>query len=99
MAEVDLVISRGVLANPGGINLEKWRAVAAASGGRFPAKTKPSKSSNRCISNRLWPTNRSYRKQTVRPCLTGSRTAIKDSAAQLSNNPPKRTNARAEIEL
>jgi hypothetical protein len=34
-----------------------------------------------CISNRFWPTNRSYRKQTIKPCLTGSRIDIKDSAA------------------
>src|ERR1700722_3749583 len=29
-------------------------------------------------SNRFWPTNRSYRKQTTKPCLTGTRTHIKD---------------------
>jgi hypothetical protein len=27
-------------------------------------------------SNRNWPTNRSYRKQTIKPSLTGTRTAI-----------------------
>jgi hypothetical protein len=26
-------------------------------------------------SNRNWPKNRSYRKQTIKPCLTGARTA------------------------
>jgi hypothetical protein len=27
------------------------------------------------LSNRNWPTNRSYRKQTIKPCLTGTRIA------------------------
>jgi hypothetical protein len=27
------------------------------------------------ISNRFWPQNRSYRKQAIKPCLTGARTA------------------------
>jgi hypothetical protein len=45
----------------------------------FPASARPSKSSlPNGFSNRLfWPTNRSYRKQTIKPCLTGSRTAFK----------------------
>jgi hypothetical protein len=30
------------------------------------------------ISNRFWPKNRSYRKQMIKPCLTGARTAISD---------------------
>jgi hypothetical protein len=30
------------------------------------------------ISNRFWPKNRSYRKQTIKPRLTGARTAISD---------------------
>ena len=30
------------------------------------------------ISNRFWPKNRSYRKQTIKPCLTGARMHIKD---------------------
>ena len=30
------------------------------------------------ISNRFWPKNRSYRKQTIKPLLTGARTAISD---------------------
>jgi hypothetical protein len=29
-------------------------------------------------SNRQWPTNRSYRKQTTKPCLTGARTHIRE---------------------
>jgi hypothetical protein len=29
------------------------------------------------ISNRFWPKNRSYRKQTIKPCLTGARTHIR----------------------
>jgi hypothetical protein len=29
-------------------------------------------------SNRKWPTNRSYRKQTTKPALTGARTRIRD---------------------
>jgi len=28
-------------------------------------------------SNRFWPTNRSYRKQIIKPCLTGTRTHIR----------------------
>jgi hypothetical protein len=31
------------------------------------------------ISNRFWAKNRSYRKQTIKPCLTGARTAFNDS--------------------
>jgi hypothetical protein len=31
------------------------------------------------ISNRFWPKNRSYSKQTTKPCLTGARTAFSDS--------------------
>jgi hypothetical protein len=30
-------------------------------------------------SNRFWPKNRSYRKQAIKPCLTGARTAFSDS--------------------
>src|ERR1700722_6169845 len=30
-------------------------------------------------SNRFWPTNRCYRKQTTKPCLTGTRTHIRPS--------------------
>jgi hypothetical protein len=30
-------------------------------------------------SNRFWPENRSYRKQTIKPCLTGARTAFSGS--------------------
>ena len=29
------------------------------------------------ISNRFWPKNRSYRKQTIKPCLTGAKTHIR----------------------
>ena len=29
------------------------------------------------ISNRFWPKNRCYRKQTIKPCLTGARTHIR----------------------
>jgi len=29
------------------------------------------------ISNRFWAKNRTYRKETIKPCLTGARTAIK----------------------
>jgi hypothetical protein len=31
------------------------------------------------VSNRFWRKNRSYRKQTTKPCLTGARTAIGDA--------------------
>jgi hypothetical protein len=34
-------------------------------------------SQNYTKSNRNWPTNRSYRKQTIKPCLTGTRTAFR----------------------
>ena len=34
-------------------------------------------STQNCISNRFWPKNRSYRKQTIKPCLTGSRIDIR----------------------
>jgi hypothetical protein len=31
------------------------------------------------ISTRFWPKSRSYRKQTIKPCLPGARTAFSDS--------------------
>jgi hypothetical protein len=31
-------------------------------------------------SNRNWPANRCYRKQTIKPCLTGARTHIRETA-------------------
>jgi hypothetical protein len=34
-------------------------------------------SANFDISNRFWPKNRSYRKQTGKPSLTGARTAVR----------------------
>jgi hypothetical protein len=46
-----------------------------------PATTKPHKSGQLSdISNRFWPKNRSYRKQTIKPRLTGARTAFSDSS-------------------
>ena len=38
-------------------------------------------------SNRLWVKNRSYRKQTIKPCLTGSRFAPKDFQKFAKMNP------------
>jgi hypothetical protein len=35
-------------------------------------------SQQNCISNRFWPNNRSYRKQTIKPRLTGSRFAFRE---------------------
>jgi hypothetical protein len=56
------------------------------------------------ISNRFWAKNRTYRKQTIKPCLTGARTAIRlfeirqisaqnDDATRVG--PPKSTASRA----
>ena len=33
-----------------------------------------------CISNRFWPKNRSHRKQTIKPRLTGARMHIRETA-------------------
>lgn len=41
------------------------------------------------ISNRFWPANRSCRKQTIKPCLTGARTAV-NVLRELSFPPPSR---------
>jgi len=38
-------------------------------------------------SNRFWVKNRSYRKQTIKPCLTGSRFAHKDFQKPAKTNP------------
>jgi hypothetical protein len=41
-----------------------------------PATEKPRETARYSgISNRNWPTNRSYRKQTIKPCLIGTRIA------------------------
>src|ERR1700722_560824 len=52
--------------------------VSAQNIGCLKQKNEPVSAKWAPTSNRQWPTNRSYRKQTTKPFLTGARTHIKD---------------------
>ena len=59
-----------------------------------PRKMEPLATKNETVfqsgcttSNRFWVKNRSYRKQTTKPCLTGSRFARKDFQKSAKMNP------------
>ena len=58
------------------LELAKYGALEAGKRGDL-AKWSPT-------SNRFWVKNRSYRKQIIKPSLTGSRTAVRKSPAQHS---------------
>jgi hypothetical protein len=54
-------------------------------------KTEPSPIKNEAVlakwaptSNRQWPANRCYRKQRIKPCLTGARTHIRETAFRIN---------------
>jgi hypothetical protein len=53
--------------------------VSAQNMGCLPQKNEPALTKWAPTSNRQWPTNRCYRKQTTKPCLTGTRTHIRPS--------------------
>ena len=59
---------------------------------RFFAKWAPT-------SNRQWPANRCYRKQRIKPCLTGARTHIRDFGFLALSLLPPSTKKRATIHL
>jgi hypothetical protein len=43
-------------------------------------KSEPFSQSSGTTSNRFWPKNKSYTKQTMKPCLTGARTHYRQAA-------------------
>jgi hypothetical protein len=48
-------------------------------------------------SNRNWPANRSYRKQTIKPCLTGSRIALSHARSLIAKALSNRESLELEI--